>query len=68
MSTLANSSKFLQTAPDGLFGELRIKIKFLLKQEGMTIKGVKKILNNNDSLKLDEVSNKSIKANNLVIN
>jgi len=47
--------------------DLLIKIKFLLKQEGMTIKGVKKILNNNDSLKLDEVSNKSIKANNLVI-
>tara|TARA_A100001011_G_scaffold64734_1_gene65447 strand:+ start:1610 stop:1975 length:366 start_codon:yes stop_codon:yes gene_type:complete len=46
---------------------LLIKIKFLLKQEGMTIKGVKKILNNNDSLKLDEVSNKSIKANNLVM-
>ena len=42
--------------------DLLIKIKFLLKQEGMTIKGVKKILNNNDSLKLDEVSNKSIKA------
>jgi len=27
-ATLANSSKLLQTAPDGLFGELRINIKF----------------------------------------
>ena len=38
------------------------KIKFLLKDQGMTISGVKKILNNNDPLKLDEMSNHSIKA------
>ena len=39
------------------------KVKFLLKQQGMTINGVKKILNNGDPLKLDEISNHSIKAN-----
>ena len=31
----------------------------------MTIKGVKKILNNKETLKLDETTNQSIKANNL---
>jgi hypothetical protein len=31
----------------------------------MTINGVKKILNNKDSLKLDEMSNHSIRTNNL---
>ena len=41
------------------------KIKFLLKDQGMTINGVKKILNNEDSLKLDEMADKSIKAENL---
>ena len=41
------------------------KIKFLLKEQGMTINGVKKILNNQDSLKLDEIADKSIKAENL---
>ena len=41
------------------------KIKFLLKEQGMTIKGVKKILNNEVSLKLDEIADKSIKAENL---
>ena len=39
------------------------KIHFLLKEEGMTIKGVKKILDKNKSLKLDEFSNQSINAN-----
>tara|TARA_B100000674_G_scaffold351584_1_gene294807 strand:- start:93 stop:461 length:369 start_codon:yes stop_codon:yes gene_type:complete len=38
------------------------KIHFLLKDQGMTIKGVKKILNNTDTLKLDENLNESIKA------
>ena len=38
------------------------KVYFLLKDQGMTINGVKKILNNNDPLKLDESSNNSIKA------
>ena len=41
------------------------KIKFLLKDQGLTINGVKKILNNEVSLKLDEIADKSIKAENL---
>ena len=41
------------------------KVKFLLKDQGMTINGVKKILNNQDSLKLDEIADKSIRAENL---
>ena len=41
------------------------KIKYLLKDQGMTINGVKKILNNEVSLKLDEMADKSIKAENL---
>jgi DNA-binding transcriptional MerR regulator len=39
------------------------KVYFLLKEQGMTINGVKKMLNNKDPLKLDESSNNSIKAN-----
>ena len=42
--------------------ELLKKICFLLKDQGMTINGVKKILRNNESLELDEMSNHSIKA------
>ena len=45
--------------------ELLRKIKFLLKDQGMTINGVKKILNNKEPLKLDEMSNHSINAENL---
>ena len=41
------------------------KVKFLLKEQGMTINGVKKILNGEDSLELDEIANNSIKADNL---
>ena len=41
------------------------KVKFLLKDQGLTINGVKKILNNEDSLKLDEIADKSIRAENL---
>ena len=40
------------------------KIKYLLKVEGMTIEGVKKILNKNQSLKLDDYSNKPINTQN----
>ncbi len=40
------------------------KIKYLLKDQGLTINGVKKILNNEGSLKLDELADKSIKAEN----
>ena len=43
------------------------KVKFLLKEQGMTINGVKKILNGDQSLKLDEMANNSIKADNLRI-
>ena len=41
------------------------KVKFLLKDQGMTINGVKKLLNNEDSLKLDEIADKSIRTENL---
>jgi len=41
------------------------KVHFLLKDQGMTIKGVKKILDNMDTLKLDENLNESIKAHNI---
>ena len=43
------------------------KIHFLLKEQGMTINGVKKLLNKNKSLKLDEMSNNSISDNNYKI-
>ena len=45
--------------------EILKKVHFLLKEQGMTIKGVKKILNNKEPLKLDEISNHSIKALNI---
>ena len=45
--------------------ELLKRVYFLLKDQGMTINGVKKILNHNQPLKLDEISNHSIKAHNL---
>ena len=41
------------------------KIKFLLKDQGMTINGVKKILDssgNSDTLNLDEIANDSIRS------
>ena len=41
------------------------KVKFLLKDQGMTINGVKKILNGEVALELDEIANNSIRANNL---
>ena len=43
------------------------KIKYLLKDQGMTIFGVKKLLNNKKSLKLDEFSNNSISVDNIKI-
>ena len=45
--------------------DLLKKIKFLLKDQGMTINGVKKVLNSGNSNKLDEISNKTIRTNNL---
>ena len=44
------------------------KVKFLLKDQGMTISGAKKILDNpsnKDTLNLDEISNNSIRSDNL---
>ncbi len=41
------------------------KIKFLLKDKGMTINGVKKLLNSPNTNDLDEISNKSIRTDNL---
>jgi DNA-binding transcriptional MerR regulator len=41
------------------------KIHYLLKEQGMTINGVKKILSNKEALKLDETSNNSINTDNL---
>ena len=40
------------------------KIKFLLKDKGLTINGVKKFLLNESSFELDETSNISIKTTN----
>ena len=45
--------------------ELLKKVHFLLKEQGMTINGVKQILDNKEPLKLDESLNHSIKAKNL---
>ena len=45
--------------------DLLKKIKYLLKDQGMTINGVKKLLNTSLSNELDEIRNKSIKADNL---
>ena len=67
--------EFKQIKPKILYGNRRYysqsnvqllkKIKFLLKDQGMTIKGVKKLLNSNHSNELDEISNKSIRTDNL---
>ena len=43
------------------------KVHFLLKEQGMTIVGVKRILKSNEPLKLDEFSNHSINTSNLKI-
>jgi len=40
--------------------EILKKVKFLLKDQGMTINGVKKVLNSDKPLKLDELQNNSI--------
>ena len=45
--------------------EILKKVKYLLKEQGMTINGVKKLLNNDKSLKLDEFSNNPISVNNI---
>ena len=45
--------------------ELLKKVHFLLKEKGMTINGAKKALDNQVPLKLDEISNQTIKKINL---
>tara|TARA_B110000967_G_scaffold104865_1_gene107563 strand:- start:104 stop:481 length:378 start_codon:yes stop_codon:yes gene_type:complete len=62
--------QFKQIKPEILNGSRRYyntktidvlkKVKFLLKDQGMTIAGVKKVLNSDKSLKLDELPNNSI--------
>ena len=69
--------KFKQIKPKILTGnrryydkstiELLKKIKFFLKDQGMTIIGVKKLLITNKSLELDEYLNKSISVHNSTI-
>ena len=64
--------KFKQIKPKILNGNRRYynndtievikKIKYLLKDQGMTIIGAKKVLNSDKSLKLDELPNNSINA------
>ena len=44
--------------------EILKKIKYLLKNQGMTINGVKKLLKSNVSLKLDVLRNNSISVDN----
>ena len=65
--------KFKQIKPKILNGNRRYynsetidilkKVKYLLKDQGMTINGAKKVLNTDKSLKLDELPNNSINAN-----
>ena len=43
--------------------EVLKKVKYLLKDQGMTIIGAKKVLNSDKSLKLDELPNNSINTN-----
>ena len=43
------------------------KIKFLLKKQGMTIKGAKKLLSESTSFNLDDLANKSINMNNNLV-
>ena len=42
--------------------DLLKKVHFLLKDEGMTINGVKKLLNKPNTIKLDVLKNKSIRG------
>ena len=40
------------------------KVQFLLKVQGMTVNGARKLLNSKGSLELDELTNKSISGDN----
>ena len=69
--------QFKQIKPKVLTGKRRYydqdsinvlkKIKFLLKEQGMTINGVKKLFNTNKALNLDELSNNFISSDNIKI-
>jgi DNA-binding transcriptional MerR regulator len=48
--------------------EILKKVKYLLKDQGMTIIGAKKILNSDKSLKLDVLPNNPINADYKIIN
>ena len=48
--------------------EILKKVKYLLKDKGMTINGAKKVLNSNTSLKLDEITNNPITADSTLKN
>ena len=48
--------------------EVLKKVKYLLKDQGMTINGAKKVLNSDKSLKLDELPNNSINVEYKIIN
>ena len=48
--------------------EVLKKVKYLLKDQGMTIIGAKKVLNSDKSLKLDELPNNSINGDNSLKN
>ena len=64
--------EFKQVKPNILNGNRRYynndtievlkKVQYLLKDQGMTINGAKKVLNSDKSLKLDELPNNSINA------
>jgi DNA-binding transcriptional MerR regulator len=70
--------EFKQIKPKILTGKRRyydqksinilLRVKYLLKDQGMTINGVKKLLNENKSFKLDEISNNSISVDYKLIN
>ena len=48
--------------------EVLKKVKYLLKDQGMTINGAKKVLNSDKSLKLDELANNSINIDYIIKN
>ena len=47
--------------------EVLKKIKFLLKNQGLTIKGAKKVLSTSKSFRLDDLSNKPINVNKNIV-
>jgi DNA-binding transcriptional MerR regulator len=48
--------------------EVLKKVKYLLKDQGMTINGVKKVLNSGKPLKLDELVNNPIRGDYNIVN